>query len=137
MKNAIKYGILIGVISGLWILMMHFAGIYVRGYSKTSNISWLEWTSIIIPFIGLYLGIKNFRDYINIGKMEFFEGLFEGFKIILVGGVISAFFAVLYLQYSSTGLTADYMGRIGGAGLVGILLNICISLALMNRQKNL
>jgi hypothetical protein len=137
MKNAIKYGLLIGVFSGIWILIMHFAGVYQKDYPRADNLAWLEYVSGIIPFTGLFLGIKNFRDHINGGRMEFFEGLFEGFKIIIVGGVIAAFFAVVYVQYSPSVLNTDYMGRIGGAGLMGILFNLIISLVLMNKQKNL
>ena len=137
MKNAIKYGLLIGISSGIWILIMHFAGVYGKDNPRTDNLSWLEYASIIIPFAGLFLGIKNFRDHINGGRMEFFEGLFEGFKIIIVGGVIASFFAVVYVQYSPSVLSTDYMGRIGGAGLMGILFTLIISLLLMNKQKNL
>ncbi len=137
MRNAAKYGILIGIISGVWILVMHFAGVYEKPYPATDKFSCLEYVSLLIPLTGLYLGIKNFRDNINGGKMEFFEGLFEGFKIILVGGIISSFFAVIYIQYSSIALNADYWGRIAAAGLIGILFNIAISLILMNKQRNL
>ena len=137
MKNAIKYGVIIGIISGVWILIMHFSGIYEEEYPKADKLDWLEYASIIIPFIGLYLGIKNFRDNVNGGKMEFFEGIFEGFKIIIVGGIIAAFFAVVYVQYSPNVLNTDYMARIAGAGIIGILFNLVISLMLMNKQRNL
>ncbi len=137
MRNAAKYGLLIGIVSGIWILIMHFAGIFENASENPDKMNWLEYVSIIIPFAGLYLGIKNFRDHINGGRMEFFEGLFEGFKIIIVGGVITAFFAVVYVQYSPNVLNTDYMGRIGGAGLIGILFNLIISLVLMNKQKHL
>jgi hypothetical protein len=69
--------------------------------------------------------------------MEFFEGLFEGFVILIVGGIIASFFAVIYIQYVPSLIQSDYMGRIGIAGLVGILLDIAISLSLMNKQKHL
>lgn len=134
MKNAIKYGLIIGVLSGIWILIFHIAGVYEN---PNEGYSWIEYTSVLIPFIGLYFGIKNFRDNINGGKMEFFEGLFEGFKIMIVGGVIAAFCAVVYVQYNPTALNTDYMGRIGGAGIVGILFNLVISITLMNKQKHL
>lgn len=137
MKNAIKYGIVIGVISGIWLLIMHFAGAYKVDKTQANGASWLEYISIIIPFIGLYLGIKNYRDNINGGKMEFFEGIFEGFKILIVGGVITAFFAVVYVQFVNTTLSGDYMGRIAGAGVVGILFTLVTSLLLMNKQRNL
>ena len=136
MKNAIKYGLIIGILSGVWIVILHLAGVYGDS-AEVGNLSWMEYTSVLIPFIGLYFGIKNFRDNINGGRMEFVEGLFEGFKIMIVGGVIAAFCAVLYVQLSPSVLNTDYMGRIGGAGLVGILFNLIISISLMNKQKYL
>lgn len=137
MKNAIKYGIIIGVLSGIWILIMHFAGVYEKEYPKSDSISWLEYASVIIPFVGLYLGIKSYRDNINGGTMEFFEGIFEGFKIMALGGLIAAFFAVVYIHYVNNTLQMDFMGRIGAAGVVGFLFTLAISLILMNKQRNL
>lgn len=136
MNNAIKYGLIIGILSGIWILILHFAGVYSDA-PKEGQYNWIEYTSILIPFIGLFFGIKNFRDNINGGKMEFFEGLFEGFKIMIVGGVIAAFFAVIYVQISPSVLNTDYMGRIAGAGIIGILFNLTVSILLMNKQKHL
>lgn len=137
MGNAVKYGIIIGVISGIWILIMHFSGVYAQDPIGENKMAWLEYVSILIPATGLYLGIKNYRDHIIEGKMEFFEGLFEGFKIIIVGGVIAAFFAIVYVQFNSNRFNTDYMFRIAAALLIGILFNLAISLILMNKQKYL
>ncbi|MXV49802.1 DUF4199 family protein [Pedobacter sp. HMF7647] len=137
MSNFIKYGLIIGIVSGIWLLIMHFAGVFNPEKNPTGNISWLEYVSIIIPLIGLYTGIKSFRDGENGGKMEFFEGLFEGFKIMVVSGVIVSFFAVIYISYVPSVLKGDYMGRIGGALIVGMLFNLASSLILMNKQKAL
>ena len=137
MKNAIKYGAVIGVLSGIWILILHLAGAYENAYPNSDGFSWLEYLSIIIPFVGLYFGIKSFRDNYNGGRMEFFEGIFEGFKIMVVGGIIAAFFATVYIQYVAQSLKMDVMGRIGGAGVVGVLFTLAISLLLMNKQRNL
>ncbi len=126
-----------GILSGIWILILHFSGVYESIYPNADNFSWLEIASIIIPFIGLYFGIKSFRDNYNGGRMEFFEGIFEGFKIMIVGGIIAAFFATVYVQYVAQSLKMDFMGRIGGAGLVGVLFTLAISLLLMNKQRNL
>ena len=137
MKNAIKYGIIIGVLSGIWILVMHLAGVYEEEYPKSDSASWLEYVSVIIPFIGLYFGIRSYRDNVNGGRIEFFEGLFEGFKIMFFGGVITAFFAVVYIHYVNNTMQMDYMGRIAAAVAIGILFNLAISLILMNKQRNL
>jgi hypothetical protein len=136
MENSIKYGILTGVMSGIWILIMHFAGAYPFDPSVNRAV-WLEYASVSIPAIGLFLGIKNYRDHVIKGKMEFFEGLFEGFKILGFGGVIAAFFAVVYVQLNSNLMNSDFMYRIGAAVVVGILFNLAISLILMNKQKHL
>jgi hypothetical protein len=137
MKNAIKYGIIIGVLSGIWLFVMHMSGVYTVEYLRTQRIHWMELASVIIPFLGLYLGIKNFRDNLNGGKMEFFEGLFQGFMILLVGGLITSFIGIVYIQNVTYLKETDYMGRIGGAGVVGILLNLVVSLLLMNKQHDL
>ncbi len=138
MGNAAKYGIIVGVLSGLWILIMHFSGVYAKDLGgEPNNMQWMEWASMLIPAVGLYLGIKNYRDHVSGGKMEFFEGLFEGFKIIIIGGVIAAFFAIVYVQLNISVMNTDYMYRISAAVLIGILFNLAISLMLMNRQKHL
>ena len=138
MKNALKYGLLIGALSGLWILLMHFLGVYHEDKGGPLNINWMEYLSVLIPFIGLYLGIKNYRNNINGGRLEFFEGLMEGFKILLVGFILYAAASTFYVQYADSALqTMDYYQRIGGAGLVGIIFTVVISLLLMNRQHNL
>lgn len=138
MGNAAKFGIITGVLSGIWILIMHFSGVYAKdALGEPNNMEWMEWASMLIPATGLYLGIKNYRDHISGGKMEFFEGLFEGFKIIIIGGVIAAFFAIVYVQMNISVLNTDYMYRITAAVLVGILFNLVISLILMNKQKHL
>ncbi len=69
--------------------------------------------------------------------MEFFEGLFEGFKILIIGGVIAAFFAIIYVQLNISVMNTDYMYRITAALLIGILFSLAISLILMNKQKHL
>jgi hypothetical protein len=138
MRNALKYGLLIGALSGLWIMLMHFFDVYHETKGGPLNIHWMEYLSVFIPFTGLYLGIKNYRNNINGGRLEVFEGLIEGFKILLVGFVLYSAVSSLYMQYSgSTFLTMDYLQRIGGAGLVGIIFNVVVSLLLMNKQHNL
>jgi hypothetical protein len=135
MKNAIKYGSFIGILSGIWLLVMHFSGVF--GNIETGQTSWMEYASVFIPLVGLYLGIKSFRDHNKDGKMEFFEGLFQGFLILIAGGLITTIFAVIYIQNVPALAETDYMGRIAGAGVVGILIDIAVSLSLMNKQKNL
>lgn len=137
MKNSLKYGIFIGLVSGIWILIMHYAGVFAQNSVEGNSMSWLEYVSVLIPATGLYLGIKNYRDHILTDKMEFFEGLFEGFKILTFGGITAALFAVIYMQVSSNLKNMDFMYRVGATALIGVLFNLAISLVLMNKHKHL
>lgn len=137
MKNALKYGLIIGLLTGIWVLFLHVIGIYEKQYPQSDSWSWLEYVSVFIPFIGLYMGIKNFRNNYNGGKMEFFEGIFEGFRILVSGAIFAAFFVVVYIQFVNNELGTDIMGRVAAAGFIGVLFTLIISLLLMNKQRNL
>lgn len=138
MNNAIKYGLIIGVLSGIWIMLMHILGVYTNEPDGPQNITWMEYLSVFIPFGGLYFGLKRFRKTHFKDKMTFFQGMMQGFKILLVGGVLYVATLSVYLKYmTSTPLKVDYMQRLSAVGTVGILLVLLVSLMLMNRPRQL
>jgi hypothetical protein len=133
MKNAVISGIIIGVISGLWIFAMHWAGVST---GTSHDLKPIEYTSGLIPLIGLFFGVRGYRENYLDGQMSFLEGLIESFKILLVGGVIAVAFAILYINYVAAGTLADFSGQIFGALLLGLLFSLGVSLLLMNKHKN-
>ena len=135
MKNAILWGIIIGVVSAIWIIIMHSNGIQPNNVGSQSN-SWLEYTSVIIPFLGLHFGIKAYKK-MNGGTLTFFEGIFEGFKIMAVGGLLAGAFSALYFGFLNQELTSDYMERIFGAVVLGLLFTLANTIWLMNTPKQL
>lgn len=134
MKNAIITGVIIGVLSGLWIFIMHASGVTAGPHTDLKPI---EYTSILIPLIGLYFGVRSYRDNVLGGRITFIEALIEGFKILLVGGVITVAAAILYINYVNAGSIADFSGQIFGALLVGLLFSLAVALAVMSKSKNL
>jgi hypothetical protein len=134
MKNAVIYGAIIGVLSGLWIFTMHRLGISTK---PTAEFQPIEITSIIVPVIGLFLGVRAYRENEMGGKISFLEALIEGWKILIVGGIISVVFAILFINYVTAGSVTDFSGQIFGALLIGLLSSLVISLLVMNRSKNL
>lgn len=138
MYNALKYGSFIGFLAAAWILFMQLLGYYQLNPEGPKTITWMEYLSVWIPFAGLYLGIKNHRNTRMGRKMSFLEGIVEGFKILLISGLIHACTLSLFLSLVfSSGLETEYMQRLVAAGLVGILLVLVVSLMLMNYPKNL
>ncbi|MEO5910037.1 MAG: DUF4199 domain-containing protein [Pelobium sp.] len=135
MRNAVISGIIIGVVSGIWIALMQLFGYNPQNVEESNN-NWLEYTSILIPFLGLYFGIRGYKKELG-GKLSFFEGIFEGFKILAIGGLLAAGSSFIYISIFAQDLTVDYMERVFGAIVIGLLFTIVNSLLLMNTPKQL
>ena len=133
MKNALISGVIIGLVSVLWIIGMQSFGYNLQNVEDSQN-KWIEYTSVLIPFFGLYFGIRGLKKAQN-GKLTFFEGLFEGFKIIAIGGALAAAASFIYIYLFAKNLTVDYMERIFGAMVIGLLFTLANSLLLMNGEK--
>lgn len=134
MKNAIIWGIIIGVLSGIWMFVMHGSGI-----SPTDEkVATLEYFSFLIPALGLFIGIYNYRKNDCKGKMGFLEALIQSFKILIAGGIVTVFATILYFSYahvSMSNVMEASSGRIFGALLVGVLLAFAVSLLFHNKAN--
>lgn len=130
MKNAVIFGIVIGVLSGLWIMVM-----YLLGYTTFKAASPVEYTSVLIPFIGLYFGVKRFRNVENAGNITFFEALQESFKILIAGGIVAVAIGIIYINYVAKSSINDFSGKIFAALLVGVVSALAVSLLLMTDSK--
>ncbi|RVU01419.1 DUF4199 domain-containing protein [Mucilaginibacter limnophilus] len=134
MKNALLSGIVIGIFSGLWLFIMHKAG-YDLNQSKVSP---FEYISVLIPIIGLLIAIKDYRDNYLGGEMSFLEALVQSFKILIFGGILSIFAAIVYINWVYEGNNfEDFSGRMFGALLVGVLSALGVSLLYANKSNKL
>lgn len=131
MKNAILSGLFIGIFSGLWLIMIHWMGIS----PSSKDTQPIEYFSILIPLIGLYFGIRSYRNNALKGHMGFLEALIQSFKILLIGGVIAIAAAILYVDEFDGGKLKDFSGQIFGALLVGILFSLGVSVLLTTKPN--
>ncbi|WP_179412455.1 DUF4199 domain-containing protein [Mucilaginibacter sp. E4BP6] len=132
MKNAFITGVIIGVLSGLWLFIMHIAG-----YDLTKDqVSPFEYVSVIIPIAGLFFGLKSYRDNDLGGNMGFLEALIQCFKILILAGIIAIFAGILYISYVDAGNNArDFSGRMFAALLIGVLSALAVSLILTTKSN--
>ncbi|WP_121245403.1 DUF4199 domain-containing protein [Mucilaginibacter phyllosphaerae] len=135
MKNSVIFGLIIGILSLIWLFVMHATG-YNLSDSKTNPI---EYVSALIPLIGLYFGVRNFRDGELKGKMGFLEALIQSFKILIVGGALAIFAGIIFINWGgveSTDTTfQSFSGRIFGALLVGVIEAFAVSLLLTTKSN--
>ncbi len=136
MKSALIPGIIIGVLSGFWLFLMH-----ELGYDMQSNqAAPIEYASVLIPLIGLFFGVRSYRNNVKGGEISFLEALVECFKILIIGGILSIFIAIIYVNYISSmpgGNIRDFSGRMFGALLVGVLFSFGVSLLLMTKTTKI
>ncbi|HVS93301.1 MAG TPA: DUF4199 domain-containing protein [Mucilaginibacter sp.] len=133
MKNALLPGLIIGILSGVWLFIMRKMGLTFTN----DTVHPVEFVSVLIPVIGLYYGIKYYRDKELKGDMNFLEALLQSFKILIVAGVLVVFLGIVYLNYIDTAGTnwSDFSGRIFAALLIGVLAALSSSLLLMTHGK--
>lgn len=107
------------------------------GYTTFNDqVSPIEYVSILIPIIGLYFGVRSYRDKELKGQMGFLEALVQSFKILIVGGVIAVFVGIVYINYiAAESNFRDFSGRIFGALLIGLLSSLAVSLLLMTKPE--
>jgi hypothetical protein len=132
MKNAIIFGLLIGVLSGAWMFIMH-----ALGYSpQKSGVEPIEYVSVLIPLVVLYFGIRSYRVNECHGHMGFLEALMQCFKILIVGGIIAVAAAIIFIdEFAKETSLMSFSGRIFGALLVGILFSLGVSVLFTSKPN--
>lgn len=134
MKNAVSSGLIIGILSGLWLFIMRWSGYTMFG----DRVSPIEYISILIPILGVYLGVKSYRDHDLNGSLSFLQGIVQSFKILFIGGVIAVFVGIIYVNYvEATHNIRDFSGRLFGALLIGVLSSFGATLLLMTHTSKI
>lgn len=134
MKNAFVSGLVVGVFSGTWLFVMH-----TFGYSNSGNHVYpIEYLSILIPLIGVYMGVKSYKENEKDNNLSFLEAFFQSFRILVIGGIVACLAGLVYLNYVDQGNNfLGFSGRLLGGALIGVLICVAVSVALMNRPAKL
>lgn len=132
MKNALISGLIIGVLSGVWMFIMKSLG-----YSpQADTLAPIEYVSVLIPLVVLFFAIKSYRDNDCKGHMGFLEALMQCFKILIIGGIVATVAAIIYIDEFAKGANIrDFSGRIFGALLVGVLFSLGVSVLLTTKPN--
>ncbi len=95
-SREIKYGLIIGVLTVLWLLIEFITGLhdkYIDLFLIVTNFVFL------IPIVGIYLGIRNKRKYTNNNFLSFWKCFTVGLIISVVYSLVAGFGQFLYHQF--------------------------------------
>ena len=96
----------------------------------------IEYVSVLIPLIVLYVGIKSYRKNECQGHLGFLDALMQSFKILLIGGIIAVSASIIYIDEFTREINImDFSGRIFAALLVGLLFALGVSLLFTNSRN--
>ena len=84
-KNIWIFGTIAGLISTIWIVIMMATGV---DCSKLQNGELFGYTTMIIAFSMLFVGIKNYRDKYNNGLITFGKAFKMGLLMTLIASTI-------------------------------------------------
>ncbi|UTA70095.1 MULTISPECIES: DUF4199 domain-containing protein [Emticicia] len=94
-RVALKWGIIIAVITGIYSVVSYTTGLFKSGFSSAVNYLFL--------LFGIILAIREFRA-LNENFISFGESLGVGTLVSAVTGVISSVFAYVYIFFIDTTL---------------------------------
>ena len=103
----IKYGILISIFTLIWIVfeqLLGFQNEYIEWHSIISTFS------LIIPIIGLYFAIKEFK-MTRSNKYNFQKGFGVGFRITIINTVLIIPIIYLFYQFINPDWTSTMMNN--------------------------
>jgi hypothetical protein len=100
-KDILKYGTISGLIT---VAIMFGSTLYEKrnGFETTPSI--VGYVGIILVFIPLYLGVRNYRETEGKGFITFWKALNTGIMIIVVSGVLYAISKLMIYYW----ITPDY-----------------------------
>jgi len=97
MSNAIKWGVMLGIVGVVISLVLHLTG--MSDPAATGAMKWIPYLLILaIVSTFIILGIKAFKasndNYLTVGN-----GLTQGLMIALISGIIMAIFTYVFYTY--------------------------------------
>jgi uncharacterized membrane protein (DUF485 family) len=106
MKTLAISGIITGLVISGWMYLEFLAGFHgseVGGYTG--------FAALLFTILGIYFGIRSYRNRVMAGKINFWQGVLAGVVISVFAGLITAVFTFVYFRYINPGFV-DFMVNI-------------------------
>ncbi len=96
-KHALQQGLVLGIALIIFYLVLYVAGINVYGSTEKSSGAYLSYLSYVIIIVGLFLGIKSYRDKALGGAINFGRALGFGTLMSLFAAIVLTIYTILFI----------------------------------------
>jgi hypothetical protein len=103
MKRLAFYGVLTGLAISVWMYVEYIFGFHASQIGRFTG-----FVALLVTILGLFLGIRAYRNREKAGNINFWEVVFAGLQISLFAGLVTALFAFCYLKFINPGF-AEFM----------------------------
>ncbi|HEY8660788.1 MAG TPA: DUF4199 domain-containing protein [Hanamia sp.] len=144
MKNVLIAGSIIGVLSGVWLWVLYLIGnaaffddvlTIVTSGKPFKDMGILLGIAMLIPIIGLYFGLRLYKQHEKGGEITFSEAFTTSLKILITGGTLAVIFATLYRYAIAKGTISEFTELALGALLFGLIVALTLSFLLKTKLK--
>lgn len=103
MKTLSICGLITGLVISGWMYLE-----FLAGFHGTATGRYTGFAALLFTILGIYFGIRAYRNRERAGKINFWQGVLAGVVISVFAGLVTALFTFAYLQYLNPGFV-DYM----------------------------
>ncbi|SMO82473.1 DUF4199 domain-containing protein [Solitalea koreensis] len=114
MKLEIRWGLIISVLSFIWLCLEYGLGLHTR---HLNMLPYVTVFSLLIPVICLWLAIKEKRNIVNRGSITFAGAFKTGAIISVIAAVLSLLSILLYFKVINPNFTSFMVEHMKAAAL--------------------
>src|SRR5262245_5039239 len=96
-RTILRYGGFSSIIGAFFFIIISL--VYSIATPNYTNQGILNWIGIVLSLVFVLVGIKDYRDRVNYGELEFREGMKIGLLIAILPALTFGLMDVVYVKY--------------------------------------
>jgi len=106
MKIILKYGLLAGMIVGVYIMVEYAIGLHGKYLEYGQYTGYVRY---VLLAAGVFIGVRDTRDGERNGSISFWPAVWVGIRISFVAAAVITISELIYIQFVNPGFTEDYI----------------------------
>jgi hypothetical protein len=106
MKIILKYGLLVGVIVGVYMMVEYAIGLHGKYLQYGQYTGYVRY---VLLAAGVFIGIRETRGGERTGSIGFWPAVWVGIRISFVAAAVITISELIYIQFVNPGFTDDYV----------------------------